>query len=84
MAGGGKKKAKKSEDLNLWNIVGDQFDRAGATLKLPEVLLQQIKSCNNVYQVQFPVRMGKKKYEIFNAWRAEHSHHRKPLKGGWG
>ncbi|MCP3980568.1 MAG: Glu/Leu/Phe/Val dehydrogenase [bacterium] len=31
--------------------------------------------------MQFPVKFGSK-YEIFQAWRAEHSHHRKPLKGG--
>lgn len=57
------------------------FDRAAATLNLPEGLLHQIKACNNIYFVQFPVKFGNR-YEIFSAWRAEHSHHRKPLKGG--
>jgi glutamate dehydrogenase (NAD(P)+) len=31
--------------------------------------------------MQFPVKIDDK-YVIFEAWRAEHSHHRKPLKGG--
>ncbi len=44
------------EDLNLWKIVGRQFDKAAATLDLPEGLLAQIKACNAVYYVQFPVR----------------------------
>jgi glutamate dehydrogenase (NAD(P)+) len=57
------------------------FDRAAATLNLPEGLLQQIKVCNNVYFVQFPVKFGSR-YEMFSGWRAEHSHHQKPLKGG--
>jgi glutamate dehydrogenase (NAD(P)+) len=57
------------------------FDRAAATLNLPDGLLRQIKVCNNVYFVQFPVKFGNR-YEIFSGWRAEHSHHRKPLKGG--
>jgi glutamate dehydrogenase (NAD(P)+) len=69
------------EDLNLWNIVCRQFDKAAATLDVPEGLLQQIKACNAVYYVQFPVHFGDR-YEIFQGWRAEHSQHRKPTKGG--
>ncbi|HKQ63271.1 MAG TPA: Glu/Leu/Phe/Val dehydrogenase [Candidatus Polarisedimenticolaceae bacterium] len=72
---------KPAEDLNLNNIVSAQFDRAARFVKLPEGLLDQIKSCNNVYFMQFPVKFGDK-IQIFKAWRAEHSHHRKPLKGG--
>jgi glutamate dehydrogenase (NAD(P)+) len=70
-----------TEDLNLNHIVNEQFDRAAAHTKLPMGLLQQIKACNNVFYVQFPVKFGSK-YELFEGWRAEHSHHRKPLKGG--
>jgi glutamate dehydrogenase (NAD(P)+) len=69
------------EDLNLWNIVGREFDKAAANVGVPEGLLQQIKACNAVYYVQFPVRIGDR-YEIFQGWRAEHSQHRKPTKGG--
>ncbi|MBI1950059.1 MAG: Glu/Leu/Phe/Val dehydrogenase [Acidobacteria bacterium] len=74
-------RAAAQEDLNLWNIVSRQFDRAAATMDLPEGLLRQIKACNAVYYVQFPVRFGDR-YEIFEGWRAEHSQHRKPTKGG--
>jgi glutamate dehydrogenase (NAD(P)+) len=69
------------EDLNLNNIVERQFDKAAKHVKLPPGLLHQIKVCNNVYYMQFPVKIDDK-YVIFEAWRAEHSHHRKPLKGG--
>ncbi len=69
------------EDLNLNNIVSRQFEKAAAHVKLPAGLLQQIKLCNNVYYMQFPVKI-EDRYVIFEAWRAEHSHHRKPLKGG--
>ena len=72
---------KPAEDLNLYNIVSTQFDKAARHLKLPGGLLNQIKVCNNVYFIQFPVKFGNR-YEMFKAWRAEHSHHRKPLKGG--
>lgn len=73
--------SKLGEDLDLNNIVSRQFDKAAETLKLPEGLLKQIKVCNTVYMVQFPVRFGDR-YEIFDAWRAEHSQHKKPVKGG--
>ena len=69
------------EDLNLNNIVGRQFDKAARTLKLPSGLISQIKACNAVYQMQFPVKVGRD-YELFIGWRAEHSQHKKPLKGG--
>ena len=69
------------EDLNLRRIVDRQFDKAAATLDIPSGLLDQIKACNAIYFVQFPVRFGDS-YEIFHGWRAEHSHHRKPVKGG--
>ena len=69
------------EDLNLWNIVSRQFDKAARTLDIPEGLLAQIKACNAVYYMQFPVRIGDH-YELFQGWRAEHSQHRKPTKGG--
>jgi len=75
------RRTRAAEDLNLNNIVSSQFDRAATHLRLPKGLLQQIRVCNNVVQVQFPVKIGNR-YEIFSGWRAEHSHHRKPLKGG--
>lgn len=76
-----RKSAKLREDLNLNNIVSAQFDEASAFVDEPESLLEQIKLCNNVLMVNFPVKFGGK-YRYFQGWRAEHSHHRKPLKGG--
>ena len=70
------------EDLNFNTIVSNQFDRAARYLKIHPALLGQIKACNNVYYFQFPVRFGGDHYEIFEGWRAEHSNHRNPVKGG--
>src|SRR5215467_14287985 len=70
------------EDLNFNRIVSKQFDRAAQYLKIHPALLSQIKACNNVYHFQFPVRFSENRYEIFHGWRAEHSQHRKPVKGG--
>jgi len=70
------------EDLNFNGIVSKQFDKAAQYLKIHPGLLNQIKVCNNVYYFQFPVRFPDGHYEIFEAWRAEHSQHKKPVKGG--
>ncbi|MGQ0553538.1 MAG: Glu/Leu/Phe/Val family dehydrogenase [Planctomycetota bacterium] len=69
------------EDLNFNNIVSNLFDRAAKHLKLDSGLLAQIKACNNLYSFHFPVKVDGK-LQMFQGWRAEHSHHRKPLKGG--
>jgi len=73
--------AAEREDLNLHHIVEKQFDKAAATLDLPDYLLKHIRTCQNVYEFNFPVRIGDK-LTMYTGWRAEHSHHRKPLKGG--
>lgn len=70
------------EDLNFNRIVSQQFDRAAQYVKVRPALLAQIKACNNVYYFQFPVRFGGDHYEMFEGWRAEHSQHLKPCKGG--
>lgn len=57
------------------------FDRAAATLDLPPGLGDQIKTCNNIYQVRFSVKF-RDGYRIFTGWRAVHSDHRLPVKGG--
>ncbi|MBI4444715.1 MAG: Glu/Leu/Phe/Val dehydrogenase [Acidobacteria bacterium] len=76
-----RRRLSKLEDLDLNNIVSAQFDEAAAFLNYPRGLLEEIKCCDNVFAVNFPVRFGNR-YHIFQGWRAEHSHHRKPLKGG--
>lgn len=51
-------------------------------LDLPPGIAKQIKVCNKVYQVQFPVRMDDGSFKVFTGWRAVHSEHRLPVKGG--
>ena len=61
--------------------VSNYFDQAAAKTDYPVGMLQQIKACNSVYSFSFPVRTDQG-YEVINAWRAEHSHHKLPVKGG--
>ncbi len=57
------------------------FDKAAAATKHPDGLLQQIKICNSVYSFQFPIQHDDG-YKVIKGWRAEHSHHKLPVKGG--
>lgn len=56
-------------------------DKAIAVMSLDEGVAKAIKSCNAVLQVQFPVKI-RGKIEVFTGWRATHSTHRLPSKGG--
>lgn len=61
--------------------VNSYFDKAAHLTDLPQGLLDQIRVCNSVYYMQFPVRI-KGEIQVIEAWRAEHSHHKLPCKGG--
>ena len=56
-------------------------DMSMGTLDIPEGMAKYIRNVNNVYQVRFPVKT-KGKVETFIGWRAVHSDHRLPAKGG--
>jgi glutamate dehydrogenase (NAD(P)+) len=57
------------------------FDKAVRHLDHPAGLINQIRVCNAVYQINFPVRVGND-IKVISAYRAEHSHHKLPCKGG--
>ena len=72
---------KKKDNLSFYENVQRNFDKAAAHLTYPKGILEQIKECNAVYQMRFPVKIGNK-IEVIEAYRVQHSHHRLPTKGG--
>ncbi len=67
---------------NFEDNVNVYFDRAAAFTEHPKGLLNQIRACNGVHSFQFPVRHADGQIEVVRGWRAEHSHHKLPTKGG--
>lgn len=57
------------------------FNRAASALKLPKGLARQIRTCNAICEMKFGVEI-QGGYEIFTGWRATHSEHVLPAKGG--
>ena len=70
-----------NDEYSFYQNVEDSFDKAAALSKHPKGLLEQIKLCNSVYRMKFPVKIGKD-YQVVEAYRVQHSHHRMPTKGG--
>ena len=67
---------------NFEDNVNAYFNHAATFCKHAPGLLEQIKVCNSVYAFAFPVRHADGSIEVVHAWRAEHSHHKLPTKGG--
>lgn len=67
---------------SFFDQVNIMFDRAAAYVKHPPGLLNQIKICNSVYHIEFPLVRDNGEIEVIKAYRAEHSHHKNPTKGG--
>jgi len=71
-----------SNHIPFFRQVNLQFDRAATLLDLPTGLAEQIKACNAVYHITFPLERDDGRIEVIHGWRAHHSLHRQPVKGG--
>jgi glutamate dehydrogenase (NAD(P)+) len=58
------------------------FEKAAAHTGHDPSLLIQIKTCNCICRFAFPITRDDGSVHVINAWRAQHSHHRLPTKGG--
>lgn len=70
-----------SEAYSFFKGVERNFDKAAVYTRFEKGILEQIKACNSVYRMKFPVRIGDQ-VEVIEAYRVQHSHHKLPCKGG--
>lgn len=66
---------------SFFQSVERSFDKAAIFTNWDPGILDQIKVCNSVYQMRFPVKISDK-IEVIEAYRVQHSHHKTPCKGG--
>ncbi|MEI8280622.1 MAG: Glu/Leu/Phe/Val dehydrogenase [Bacteroidota bacterium] len=73
--------AKGGAHYSFFQGVERNFDKAASHTRFEKGILEQIKACNSVYSMKFPVRIGDS-IEVIEAYRVQHSHHKLPCKGG--
>ncbi len=70
------------QHYSFFQSVEKSFDKAAKFTKWDKGVLEQIKACNSVYQMRFPVKLDNGTIEVIEAYRVQHSQHKSPCKGG--
>ncbi|MDE0684320.1 MAG: Glu/Leu/Phe/Val dehydrogenase, partial [Candidatus Poribacteria bacterium] len=71
-----------AENSSFFQKVNTDFDKAAQFTDYPPGLLEQIKICNSSCHFTFPIKRDDGTIQTIHGWRAEHSHHKLPTKGG--
>ena len=74
--------ASRHYEKSFFQKVNQHFDSAARFTTHPRGMLEQIKICNSICHVTFPIKRDDGTIETLHGWRAEHSHHKLPTKGG--
>ncbi len=69
-------------NYSFFKSVETSFDKAAKFTKWDKGILEQIKACNSVYKMRFPIRRDDGRIEVIEAYRVQHSQHKSPCKGG--
>jgi glutamate dehydrogenase (NAD(P)+) len=71
-----------NSNYSFFQSVERSFDKASKYTNHNQGLLEQIKACNSVLQMRFPIKRDDGTIEVIEAYRVQHSHHKSPCKGG--
>ncbi|MCE2844232.1 MAG: Glu/Leu/Phe/Val dehydrogenase [Sediminibacterium sp.] len=69
-------------EYSFFQSVEKSFDKASKFTNWEKGILEQIKACNSIYSMRFPVKMDDGRIEVIEAYRIQHSQHKSPCKGG--
>lgn len=72
----------QDQNYSFFESVTKSFDKAAKFTNWENGLLEQIKACNAVYQMRFPIKRDDGSIEVIEAYRVQHSQHKTPCKGG--
>lgn len=70
------------DKYSFFESVNKSFEKAVKYTKWESGILEQIKACNAVYQMRFPIKRDDGTIQVIEAYRVQHSHHKTPCKGG--
>lgn len=70
------------KNYSFFGAVERSFDKASKFTKWDPGILEQIRECNAVFQMRFPLKRDDGSIEVIEAYRVQHSHHKTPCKGG--
>jgi len=73
---------QENKEYSFFQSVERSFDKASKFTNWEQGLLEQIKACNSIYSMRFPVKMDDGHIEVIEAYRVQHSQHKSPCKGG--
>ena len=73
--------SEPASTMTFSQSVDHMVNRALEVLDIDEGVGRVIKSCQSVIQIRFPIKI-RGRIEVFTGWRAVHSAHRLPVKGG--
>lgn len=71
-----------NSQYSFFESVEKSFIKAANLTKWHPGILEQIRACNAVYQMRFPVQLDNGDIEVVEAYRVQHSQHKSPTKGG--
>ena len=72
----------ENKEYSFFKSVERSFDKASKFTSWEQGILEQIKACNSIYSMRFPVKMDDGHIEVIEAYRVQHSQHKSPCKGG--
>ena len=72
----------ENNEYSFFKSVERSFDKASKFTQWETGILEQIKACNSIYSMRFPVKMDDGHIEVIEAYRVQHSQHKSPCKGG--
>lgn len=70
------------QPYSFFQNVEKSFDKAAKFTSWDAGILEQIKACNSVYRMRFPIKRDNGNIEVMEAYRVQHSQHKTPCKGG--
>jgi len=74
--------ADRDEPLGFFGQVNRMFGIAAEHTDHKLGVLYQIRACDNIIRFEFPIKRDDGTIQVVRGYRAEHSHHKKPTKGG--